>query len=177
MVPCSISIGTSSNVIIDWTMKGILETLESLAGFENLSLQLVLVLVAQVAVMLSARRQGPRYGRAASVADPLSIDLMARYRPRNQSHHGCMIGDRELIRSWHTDRPEGAHHGRPGSLRAAFDHSSALPEKLARCAAAASSREAKWSQAAANRMLGQNANRCASFVSVGTRFLGLFRPK
>jgi len=24
---------------------------------------------------------------------------------------------------------------------------------------------------------GQNANRCASFVSVGTRFLGLFRPK
>jgi hypothetical protein len=26
-------------------------------------------------------------------------------------------------------------------------------------------------------MSGQNANRCASFVSVGTRFLGLFRPK
>src|ERR1700692_3629898 len=26
-------------------------------------------------------------------------------------------------------------------------------------------------------MRGQNANRCASFVSVGTRFLGLFRPK
>jgi hypothetical protein len=86
-----------------------------------------------------------------------------------------MVGDRELISAAHIDGPEGARSRAP--REPSRPRSASPPQKLQRWAAAVSSREAKWPQSAANWMRGQNANRCASFVSVGTRLHCLFRPK
>jgi hypothetical protein len=74
------------------------------------------------------------------------------------------------------------YHERPGSLWVAFDHSQYREGRMdfskapTRSAAALVARS-EMAAGCIGWMSGQNANRCASFVSVGTRFRGLFRLK
>jgi hypothetical protein len=100
---------------------------------------------------------------------------------RAASIYKALVIDRgwKLIRAAHIDAlkvaitsAEGASGSRSISLRGRMD----LPKAPTRSVAALVARS-EMAAGCSVWMGRQNANRCANLVSVGTRFLGLFRPK
>jgi hypothetical protein len=82
----------------------------------------------------------------------------------------------------HIDGLERGYHERPESLWVAFDYSQANRGRMDLSKAPTRSvagpcRTQRNGRRLPVWMSGQNANRCANFVSVGARILGLFRLK
>jgi hypothetical protein len=140
-------------------------------------------------LLLSDRRNGDPWKSAASGAKlPFKrrvIETKHRRLQGRECHksHGFDLSPSHrsgprLIWATHIDGLERGCHERPGSLWVAFDYSQTTQGRMdlsktpTRSVAALVARS-KMAAGCTVWTSGQNTNRCANFVSVGTRFLGV----